>query len=62
MFQVVQINGKDISSLTHDQVVGCIRAAARENKLVLAVKQVGKLDWWIEDRQVAAVYKPRHFP
>lgn len=38
--QVVMINGQDICQLTHDQVVGCIRAAARENKLVLAVKQV----------------------
>ena len=44
VFQVVQINGKDISSLTHDQVVGCIRAAARENKLVLAVKQVENIE------------------
>ena len=38
--QVVMINNSDISSLTHDQVVNCIRAAREKGQLILAVKQV----------------------
>jgi hypothetical protein len=42
--QVVLINGRDVSTHTHDQVVNFIRASSEPHsgQLVLAVRQVNK--------------------